>query len=118
MEIISFTDGAAMELRQLSTFRVVATNGSFTRAALALGYAQSRLNAHIQALEADLGVPLFGRLGKQTVLTAAGRRFLTYATQLLELAEEARTTATAGDEPTGMLTISAPETLCTYRLPV
>src|SRR5262245_6607481 len=107
-----------MELRHLSTFRVVAMNGSFTRAALALGYAQSSVTAHIQALEAELGVPLFDRLGKQIVLTAAGRRCPTYATQLLDLAEEARTTATAGDEPTGMLTISAPETLCTYRLPV
>src|SRR5262245_45919740 len=106
-----------MELRHLSTFRVVATTRSFTRAATTLGYAQSSVTAHIQALEAELGAPLFDRLGRQIALTEAGERFLVYARQLLELAEEARVAVNNNNEPRGTVTISAPETLCTYRLP-
>lgn len=107
----------AMELRHLTTFRTVAKTGSFTRTAQALGYVQSSVTAHIQALEHELGLPLFDRLGKQVTLTAAGRRFLSYAMQLLELAEEAKHSITIVEEPLGKLTISAPESLCTYWLP-
>ncbi len=106
-----------MELRQLRTFRMVATTRSFTQAAAALGYVQSSITVQIQALEASLGVPLFDRLGRQVALTDAGQCLLGYADRLLALADEARTAVWGGDEPTGSLTISAPETLCTYRLP-
>ena len=106
-----------MELRQLETFRAVATELSFTRAALALDYAQSSVTAQIQALESELGVRLFDRLGRRVALTDAGQRLLEYAERLLSLAEEARTALADGDEPSGTLTIGAPETIMTYRLP-
>lgn len=106
-----------VELRQLNTFRAVATTLSFTRAAEALDYAQSSVTAQVQALEEDLGVPLFERLGKRVVLTDAGKRLLTYAEKLLRMAAEARVAVAAGDEPGGSLTIGASESLCTYRLP-
>jgi DNA-binding transcriptional LysR family regulator len=106
-----------MDLRQLATFRMVATTLSFTRAAAALNYVQSSVTAQIQALEEELGVPLFDRLGKRVVLTEAGKRLLWYAEKLLILAEEARTAVTGNAEIVGTLAISAPETLCTYRLP-
>jgi DNA-binding transcriptional LysR family regulator len=107
----------SIELRHLATFRAVAAARSFTRAAAALGYAQSSVTAHIQTLEADLGVALFDRVGKQIALTASGERFLVYAMQLLQLAEEARAVVADTDEPLGTVTISAPESVCTYRLP-
>jgi DNA-binding transcriptional LysR family regulator len=50
-------------------------------------------------------------------LTDAGQRLLGYADKLLDLAEEARAAVAANDEPMGTLALSAPETLCTYRLP-
>jgi len=106
-----------MELRQLATFRTVAEQLSFTRAAEVLSYAQSSVTAQIQALEEEMGVPLFERLGKRVLLTGPGQRLLTYAEQLLRLAEEARSTVPDGPEPAGTLTIGAPESLCTYRLP-
>jgi DNA-binding transcriptional LysR family regulator len=106
-----------MELRQLATFQAVAASLSFTRAALALNYAQSSVTAQIQALEDELGVRLFDRLGRRIVLTEAGRRLQVYAGRILALADEARV-AVAGDaEPSGTLTIAASETLTTYRLP-
>jgi DNA-binding transcriptional LysR family regulator len=106
-----------VDLRQLATFQAVATTLSFTRAALALNYAQSSVTAQIQALEEELGVPLFDRLGRRVALTAAGQRLLVYAGRILTLADEARD-AVAGDrEPSGPLTVCVSETLTTYRLP-
>lgn len=106
-----------MELRQLQTFRVVAACLSFTRAAEQLNYAQSSVTAQVRALEQDLGVPLFERLGKRVVLTEAGERLVRYADQLLKLAQEARAQVVMSEEPTGTLLIGAPESLCAYRLP-
>lgn len=106
-----------MELRQLATFRSLATTLSFTRTAALLDYAQSSVSAQIQELEADLGVRLFERLNKRILLTDEGHRLLTYAEKLLDLAEEARSTLSTAEQPAGAVTISAPETLCTYRLP-
>jgi DNA-binding transcriptional LysR family regulator len=62
-----------MELRHLRTFKAVAANRSFTQTAKELGYVQSAITAHVKALEADLGVRLFDRLGRHIVLTEAGR---------------------------------------------
>lgn len=104
-----------MELRHLATFRSVAALGSFTRAADQLGYVQSNVTAHVQALEGELGVPLFDRIGRRVQLTGAGRRLLDYAGRILALADEAQ--AAVCDTIGGELRISTSETICTYRLP-
>lgn len=110
-----------MELRQLETFRAVARELSFSRAAAGLGYVQSSVSSQVAALERELGVPLFDRLGRRIALTEAGRMMLGYSERLLELAREAgEAVADAGvgsGEITGSLSVSAPETLLTYRLP-
>ncbi len=106
-----------MELRHLRTFRAVAVNRSFTRAANELGYVQSAITSHVKALEADLGVRLFDRLGRRVVLTDAGSELLAYATKILDLTDGARAAVAGGGELSGTLRISASETLCVYRLP-
>ena len=106
-----------LDLRELKTFRTVATEKSFTRAANTLNYAQSSVTAQVQNLEGELGVPLFDRLGRQIELTVAGRQLLVYAEKLLDLADEARRSVGNDGQPTGMLTVLAPETLLAYRLP-
>ncbi len=110
-----------VELRQVATFRAVAEELSFSRAAAKLGYVQSSVSAQVAALEQELGAPLFDRLGRRIAFTDAGRVMLRYSGRLLDLAEEAReAVADAGvgsGEVTGTLTVSAPETLLTYRLP-
>lgn len=106
-----------MELRHLTTFRTVAHLLSFRRAAENLGYVQANVTAHIQALEEEVGVPLFDRLGRHVVLTDAGKQLLEYADRLLALAQEAQTVLSNHDVVRGTLTIGAPETLCIYRLP-
>jgi DNA-binding transcriptional LysR family regulator len=110
-----------VELRQVETFRAVARELSFSRAASRLGYVQSSVSSQVAALERELGLPLFDRLGRRIALTEAGRVMLAYSDKLLGLARETKeavTDAGAGSgEITGSLSISAPETLLTYRLP-
>src|SRR5258708_12682543 len=81
---------AMLDLRELKTFRRVATEKSFTRAANLLHYAQSSVTAQIHGLEEELGVPLFDRMGRRVELTSAGRQFLTYADNLLALVQAAQ----------------------------
>lgn len=106
-----------MELRQLNTFRTVARLHGFRRAAEALGYVQANVTAHVLALEEELGVRLFDRLGRRIALTDAGQQLLVYAEQLLTLSQEAHAALSHRDGMRGSLTISASETLCIYRLP-
>jgi DNA-binding transcriptional LysR family regulator len=106
-----------MELRQLVTFRQLATTLNFTRTAVALNYAQSNITAQIQALEEELGVRLFDRLGKRVALTEVGERLLRYAEQIVALSDEMYKVASTEEDPRGTLTISAQEPLCTYLFP-
>ena len=110
-----------MELRQVETFRAVAEELSFSRAAARLGYVQSSVSAQVSALEQELGVPLFDRLGRRIALTDAGEVMFAYSGKLLALADQAREAVVdagvGSGEVTGSLTVSAPETLLTYRLP-
>ncbi|QQE77248.1 LysR family transcriptional regulator [Alicyclobacillus sp. SO9] len=105
-----------MELKQLQTFKVLTEELNFTHTAARLNYAQSSVTGQIQALEQELGVQLFERLGKQIRLTEAGARLLPYAKQILSLAEEAHLSVPDDRRPSGTLTIGAVESLCTYRL--
>lgn len=106
-----------MELQQLRTFRTVAETLSFTEAAALLNYAQSSVTAQIRALEKELGKPLFNRLGRQVQLTDAGKQLLWYAEKLLSLEEQARSVVSDERQISGSISIGAPETICTYRLP-
>lgn len=105
----------------METFRVVAEELSFSRAATKLGYVQSSVSAQVGALERELGVPLFDRLGRRIALTDAGEVLMAYSGRLLSLAEQAREAVVdagvGSGEVTGSLTVSAPETLLTYRVP-
>jgi DNA-binding transcriptional LysR family regulator len=99
----------------------VARLSNFSRAAARFGYVQSTVSVQIAALEEDLGIRLIDRLGRTIALTAAGQALLPYAEHLLELAAEARSAAVAAVADdialTGTVTVSAPESLLTYRLP-
>src|SRR5512142_1471376 len=99
-----------MELRQLRTFRTVATLGGFNQAAEILGYAQSTVSEQLKLLEADLNVRLFNRVGKQMILTTAGEMLLQYAQKMLNLEEELRTEVSDPQEVHGSLSIRVPET--------
>ena len=76
-----------MELRTVNTFLHIAELHSFSRTARQLGYSQSAVSSQIAQLEAELGTPLFDRVGKTVRLTDAGQTFLRYARTLLETAQ-------------------------------
>lgn len=107
-----------METDLLRTFTAVVRTGSFTATARELGYVQSTVTNHIQALEKHLGVRLLDRLTAGTVPTEAGVRLLGYATQMIDVETSLRAEVPTRDgPPTGLVRLLAPESLCAYRLP-
>ncbi len=106
-----------MELRQLEIFRVLAHELNFTRTAERVFCVQSNVTVQIRALEAELGVVLFDRAGKQVRLTEFGQRLLPYAERVLGLLDEAKASMLADGTPKGLLRIGATESVLTYRLP-
>ncbi len=76
--------GCRVDIRLLRTFVTAARLGSLTQAAERLFLAQPTVTVHITRLEERLGCPLFHRSRTGVALTPAGRRFLPYATRILE----------------------------------
>ena len=71
------------DLRRLRAFHAVAESGSFSEAALALGYAQSVVSHHVAALEREFGVTLVNRGTRPVTLTDAGARLLGHSSAVL-----------------------------------
>ncbi|MFF3838703.1 LysR family transcriptional regulator [Streptomyces sp. NPDC001930] len=78
-----------MELRTLEYFVAVAEERSFTRAAARCHVVQPAISQQIQALEKELGEPLFERLPRQVVLTSGGAALLPHARACLASAASA-----------------------------
>ncbi|RUU69735.1 LysR family transcriptional regulator, partial [Mesorhizobium sp. M7A.F.Ca.MR.362.00.0.0] len=76
-----------------------------------LNFAQSSVTAQIKSLEAELGTPLFERLGKRIVLTDAGKKYKQYADEIIRLSEEAHTSINEKAR-TGKIVIGAQESQC------
>jgi LysR family transcriptional regulator, cyn operon transcriptional activator len=72
-----------MNLRFLRTFVAIADNSGFARAAARLNLTQSAASRQIQALEDELGVRLFARIGRSVRLTPEGEDLLVRSRQLL-----------------------------------
>ena len=107
-----------MDTELLRTFVAVARTRSFTAAARELGYVQSTVTGHVQALERHLGGRLLDRLPTGAVLTDAGERLMPHAEQLLDLESRMRAEVPAGaGRLAGAVRLTAPESLCAYRLP-
>jgi DNA-binding transcriptional LysR family regulator len=110
------TEDARMELRDLKTFVTVASLLNFNQAGKALNAAQSTVSMRIKALEEELDVRLFDRLGRRVLLTAAGERLLAYGRRLVDLEEEARTDVGGEASARAVLSVRVPETLCVRRM--
>lgn len=105
-----------MDAAALKVFEAVATAGGMNRAAVALNTVQSNVTARIQALEAELGCPLFERRSRGVVLTAAGERLLPYAQRLARMLVDAARAARDTGVPQGPLTIGSLETTAALRI--
>lgn len=93
MGFIASGDNYSMDSRQLEVFAAVAEERSFTRAAQRLFAAQSTVSASVQALEAELGAPLFERSTRQVALTPVGEAVLVEAQGALDAIDRMRTAA-------------------------
>ena len=100
-----------MDLLYIRTFLHVAEVGNFTRAAEDLQYAQSTVTSQIQALEKELGFPLFERVGRKCLLTDAGREFLQYANDIQYITQKIGTIKEQSEDAPITLRIGVIESL-------
>jgi DNA-binding transcriptional LysR family regulator len=105
-----------LDPRRLLTFREVARQGSFSRAADALALSQPAVSQQVSALERELGSTLLVRGRAGTVVTPAGELLLAHAdalaarleladAQMDELADGERATLRVGAFPSALATI-------------
>jgi len=78
-----------MDLHQLYVFTKVVEHKSFSKAAEDIYLSQSTVSSHIQSLEKMLNVPLFDRVGRDSILTPHGERLYGWALKLLQLKDQA-----------------------------
>ena len=98
-----------MDIQELKYFCAVASEGSLSRAAQKLHYAQSNLSTKIMQLEQEIGFPLFYRNNHGVTLTPKGELLLKYATNLINLAEETMIAVKDDGAAQGMLKIGSME---------
>lgn len=77
-----------MDISHIREFVMLAECGSFSEAAARLFISQSSLSKHIQALEKELGMPLFNRTTRSIRLSEAGALYLPYGKKLAALCME------------------------------
>ena len=75
--------------RQLRVFAEVAKHGSMIRAAESLHLTPQAISMQIREVEAQVGLPLFDRIGRNVSLSTAGEYFLVHARRLLANLHEA-----------------------------
>ena len=109
--------GDGMDLALLDTFRMIAREGSFSRAGQKLLRTQPAISLALKRLETDLGVRLIDRSSKQLMLTDAGRLVLEYCDRFDGLESELRVVlGELQDLKAGKLTIGANESTALYLL--
>jgi len=105
-----------LEIRNLKTFYKIAEVGSFTKAAEALGYAQSTLTFNIQEIETYYGRPVFEKAGKHKQLTTFGKQLLEQVDVVLHQYETIEHLGKTDEVLQESIRIGAPESLMMYRL--
>lgn len=105
-----------MDTRQLKTLLAIIESGSFSRAAEAVHLTVSAVSQQIQALEQEVGAPLFDRTSRPPRLTAAGQQMVELADQMVRAAENA-IDAISGRKLIGTLSIGSVRTSALSLLP-
>ncbi|MCY8515941.1 LysR family transcriptional regulator [Bacillus atrophaeus] len=104
-----------MEIRHLITFLAIVETGSYTGAASKLGYTQSTITTHIQALEHEIGGELFTYEKRNLKLTHLGTELIPLAEDLLSAHDQIKNMQSV-HEVKGVLKVAAPESLTISRL--
>lgn len=93
----------------MQVFQRVASLGSFSAAARALGMSPAMATKHVVAIEERLGARLFHRTTRKLTLTEAGARYRDACERILAEIDEAEAAAAADViEPRGVLRVNAP----------
>ncbi len=107
-----------MDFRELSYVLAIAKHQNITKAAEALYVGQPTLSKFLMALEDDLGLKLFRKLGHKYVLTYAGERYVEKATQILNLKNDLDAEmADIIKRDVGVLNVAFANMRCSYMLP-
>ncbi|NUU59983.1 LysR family transcriptional regulator [Paenibacillus agri] len=106
-----------MDIQLLKVFFTTAQEGSISKAANKLNFAQSNVTHKIQQLEADLQTQLFYRHNRGITLTPSGQTLITYAEKILHVIQEARLAVGDAAVPAGQLHIGSLEATAAVRLP-
>ncbi len=98
--------------------RILAQEGSFSRAAESLGISQPSLSQYVIKLEKQLGAALFDRGGGEVKLTEAGRLVLDTAAQIEELERSLEIQlADLAEDKKGSLTVGTAPFRCAAMMP-
>ena len=100
---------ATLPLSAIRVFEAAARARSFTRAADELGVTQAAVSWQVKALEQRLGQPLFRRLPREVVLTAAGERLALAASEAMRLLRTALTDL--AEQADGVLAITTGQSI-------
>ena len=102
----------------LRAFLTTADAGSLSAAASQLGQTQPTLSRQVAALEAELDMLLFERIGKQLELTQAGLDLLEHMRPMAAAAEQVALTASGQSQSiAGRVKITASDVFSAHRLP-
>lgn len=108
-----------IRFEHLRTFLALSDFGSFSVTGNQIGLSQSAVSRHIRALESVLGLRLFDRIGRRTVLTSSGK---VLRTRLVALNREAealpRLVKDLAEGVRGELRVGACVTAATSFLPM
>lgn len=103
---------------QARAFLVTAEEGTLSAAARALGLTQPTLGRQVAALESNLGVTLFERVGRSLSLTQAGLELLEHVRAMGEAASRVSLVASGQSQSIeGKVSITATNVMATYHLP-
>lgn len=107
-----------MEIPQLEAFLEAAVRGSFRRAAHALFLSQPSVSARVQALEDEVGAPLFHRTARGVRLTNLGQTFLPFAQRSIDTLRRGREVVESVRQASvGVLNMATARVVGTYVLP-
>jgi DNA-binding transcriptional LysR family regulator len=107
-----------LDWNQLKAFLETADTGSLSAAARKLGLTQPTLSRQVAAIERQMGVTLFERVGKSMALTPTGLELLEHA-RAMGAAAEALSLAATGRSQTvgGVVSVSATDAVAAHLLP-
>lgn len=107
-----------MDIHALSAFIAVVELGSFSEAAVRLHITQPAVSKRIRSLEELLKSRLFDRIGRDVILTEAGRALVPSANRIIrEIKDAKQIVGNLSDSISGKLSIAISHHISLYRLP-